>query len=383
MSLIEPVGPQQNESRLPVTSRWARIRKILPVIGFNTILTLAIWGFFLTFPAITSLAYKNVRDALGDPRPNLPNYSDVSWAEQHFKESAGLSTDYFDYYVWRRSPFQGETITISEEGIRLTSKSSNTSNLGSVWVMGGSTIWGTGVQDSDTIPSHLALGGNLDVTNLGESGYRIRQSFNFFLHRLSVESPPDILISYDGFNDVHLGCLSANPTDNSGQEQEIRARVSENVFSLSYLLVPAVNFFQEVTARFGRSELASDSHLCHIDLQRAHHVAEQIVRDWAVIKYQAESQGVVFVPVLQPTLATSDSRRDHLSDISDLAPQFESVYPLVLLEAERRGIDVLDLTSALDDDAYYFIDVVHIDAVGNRIIAEALLRHLSTTSANR
>jgi lysophospholipase L1-like esterase len=87
----------------------------------------------------------------------------------------------------------------------------------SVWVFGGSTVYGTGVPDWDTLPSYLSRRLNSDghacvvVTNFGEESYVTMQELILLVEQLKRGGNPNIVIFYDGFNDANVGTRSADP----------------------------------------------------------------------------------------------------------------------------------------------------------------------------
>ena len=93
-------------------------------------------------------------------------YSDIPWAEQHFVEFSKLSTTYYDFITWRRDDFTGDTINI-KDGVRLTkgTRSQNWKDI-NYYFFGGSTTWGTGVDDANTYPSLFSKRTNSEVLNL-------------------------------------------------------------------------------------------------------------------------------------------------------------------------------------------------------------------------
>lgn len=72
-----------------------------------------------------------------------------------------------------------------------------------VWMFGGSAVWGTGVEWSETIPSYLATLG-YKVTNYGERGYVSTQELFLLILELR-KGTPGIVIFYNGYNDVFSG----------------------------------------------------------------------------------------------------------------------------------------------------------------------------------
>ena len=86
----------------------------------------------------------------------LPNYSSTTWAKKHFEEMDMLRTTYYDYIGWRRNDFNGETIKI-ENGYRLNNLNENFNIKKDIWIFGGSTVWGDGSRNKDTIPSFIII----------------------------------------------------------------------------------------------------------------------------------------------------------------------------------------------------------------------------------
>ena len=79
-----------------------------------------------------------------------------------------------------------------------------------VWLFGGSLVWGTGVNDDQTLAAVLQrefqreLGRPVQVHNFGESGYVSQQSQLAFAGALRCAGPPPQLALFlDGANDVY------------------------------------------------------------------------------------------------------------------------------------------------------------------------------------
>ena len=106
-----------------------------------------------------------------------------------------------------------------------------------IFMFGGSTLWGTGSPDRNTIPSELQalLGPEYDIYNFGETGYVSTQELNYLLHRLSLGDIPDTVIFYDGVNDGYAGAYSPSiPRDpqNLREEKKITNRTLADLASL-------------------------------------------------------------------------------------------------------------------------------------------------------
>src|SRR5579884_564352 len=157
-----------------------------------------------------------------DPRASLPVYANFPDREQLWKDFAQFSTEFEPYIHWRWSPLTTKHVNIEPTGLRRTVKQPHL-HAKKVFVMGGSTVWGTGAPDAMTIPSFLqaALGPDYDVYNFGGTGYVTTQELNQLLKALSNGDVPDYVIFYDGNNDGYAGTYSpAIPRD----PQNVRKR---------------------------------------------------------------------------------------------------------------------------------------------------------------
>jgi lysophospholipase L1-like esterase len=76
-----------------------------------------------------------------------------------------------------------------------------------VWFFGGSTTFGFGTRDDDTYPSHFSIladkrGMPVKVVNFGLPAYISWQEGQRLEQRLASGSKPDLVVFYDGYNDL-------------------------------------------------------------------------------------------------------------------------------------------------------------------------------------
>ena len=94
-------------------------------------------------------------------------------------------------------------VTTTEIGTRWTGSASGATNTIKIAVLGGSTTFGTGVTDTETFPAHLQsiLGDRYTVLNYGVPGYSTAEAI-IQLALVLPEHRPDIVILYEGWNDI-------------------------------------------------------------------------------------------------------------------------------------------------------------------------------------
>lgn len=164
-----------------------------------------------------SLSLDSVARDTSPPESELPYYRDQTWAAQHWRELRASRADYHPYVLWRRAPFRGRTIHVDSAGYRVTPGSSCANGNYTVYVLGGSTVWGYGVPDWGTLPAYLAAElsarrhAPVCVVNLGELGFNSTQDLIELERQLQAGRVPDLVIAYQGINDVWTAAQNGKP----------------------------------------------------------------------------------------------------------------------------------------------------------------------------
>jgi hypothetical protein len=355
------------------------MKKLLSLLLGN-LLVLGSLVFFMNVTAIASIKIYNWTKPLQYADAHLlPNYGGAEWARKHFAEYYDLGeAEYAAFYGWRRLPYAGETINLDEHGMRRTYRAEAASPERTIAFFGGSTMWGTGADDERTIPSEfIKLNPQYVGYNFGETGYVAHQSLNVFLKRYFEGFRPDVVVFYDGVNDVGKCRYELGPYSHP-LEFKIRTALRESGpgsgESFWLTVLPIRNFVEKVmrvVADEDRSE--ASFYDCHKDPAKAEQVARVLLSDWLIVKNLVESYGGTFVPVLQPVIYSSDTRKDHLKVSEALGWQYEILYPLIvgMLHREFPGLagNFMDLRDVLDRDEYFYIDWCHLSPNGNQLVA--------------
>lgn len=327
---------------------------------------------------------------LRDPRGRLPNYEGVGWAEAHFEELKRARVEYHSFYGWRREPFSGTTITVDERGIRPTPGSASPDEAVPFLVfLGGSTMWGEGANDENTIPAHFVRQAEmpLRVENLGESAYNAFQGFLFLKFRILEGWRPDLVVSYDGINNVEGLCRAGNRAIGHGRELQIRTAMrgldqarTPDALTMRYFIMPIREIIVRLRKR-SNSQITDDPYrlVCAADPNRAQNVAQGLLDSWLATLNLIESHGGDSIFVLQPAAYTGKPMINHLSVNSAIKLEYEAVYGRIInllddTKYSRLRGRVLNLLDALDGHGTVYIDSQHVSPVGNEIIANHLLQ---------
>jgi lysophospholipase L1-like esterase len=140
---------------------------------------------------------------------DMPSYRRHAWAETFWGEQKRqLSLEYHPFGLWRSRPFSGQTIEVDASGVRRTAHVRCAPGDPVIWLFGGSTMWGFGSPDWETIPSLLAKryadeGRPVCAVNYGEDSWRAAQGVvKLTLELKTASRRPDVVVFLSGCNDV-------------------------------------------------------------------------------------------------------------------------------------------------------------------------------------
>ena len=368
----------------------------IKILLANIFITFSLLGMLLLAPPIAYSIYSlslntQTENSSLDTRARLDLYDGIEWASTHFNEFSILNTTYFDYITWRRDDFEGETINIVD-GLRETYEPTNPDiNADEYLFFGGSTTWGTGVDDDNTYPKIFGDRLNTRVTNFGESGYIARQSLAFLANYFVDKSLTDLsgkhIVFYDGVNDVATRCrsgISGLGTEREQQIQRMLSTKSNKKYSFAKLFEQLTQFLQAVTRKLGTEEaqtIASENYACSSDPRRAEEIARTLVETWQVASDLVTNRGGKFTAILQPVafIGSADIEYLELDRLEDtaLSMQYQTVYPLIRQFAADANIDFVDLTTAYDGCNNCYIDFCHVGPQAHQILVDNLVNSIN------
>ena len=316
-----------------------------------------------------------------EQRAALAHFEDPEWAVQHFNEFNSLETDYKSYYGWRRKDFKGETITIAD-GIRTTypyQKVNNTDSIKTVLFLGGSTIWGTGVDDLHTIPSYFNKknNSNYNSINLGESGYSAYQSLEYLRLQILNGLSPDFIISYDGVNNSPSNLPGPFHHARENQLKQILkgADRHQKVFHfMKYTRTLLAQFRQESPPAI-KKPISSNRNIS---------AATELLDSWSEMKKIANYQKAEFICILQPNIYAGNPDINNLKNIELRKLDYTYYRDVrILLQTEKYlhlENNFIDLTQAFDNMPNTYVDFCHVSSLGNEKIVDLLLEFINKYS---
>lgn len=359
-----------------------KIKKLFVLLFINFAVIVFIVGIFVSIPIILNETYFLFTKDQNDNRSTLINYKNIKWSKKHFEEVKLIKLPYKDYIVWRGSPFKGETVNINNKGLRLSTQSKIIKNKMTYAFFGGSTMWGTGSNDENTISSIFSHEFFSRTINFAESGYNARQSLSLLINILTLKeiNEPKYIIFFDGANDVMHRCRREVKGLSTHKQNQINTFLDEysdaHTLSYYYVFQPVKTFIKRIKMKFvKKNKIFYD---CDDDLTKAKLIARTLVENWYQAQMISEINGDNFLAILQPVVFFGNPNLKHLKlDFdSEFAKQFKIVYPLIKKYAIEKKINFLDLTNSFDGNEYIYIDFAHVSPNGNKIIAKEIGKYL-------
>ncbi|MFQ6006472.1 MAG: SGNH/GDSL hydrolase family protein [Woeseia sp.] len=280
---------------------------------------------------------------------------------------------YEPFTQFTESPYRGEYVNVDEAGFRFSADQGPwppQSGAINVFVFGGSTAFGYGVADDETIASYLQarLASQLDATvrvyNFGRGHYYSTQERVLFTQLLANGHAPDLAVFIDGLNDFYYA-----KSDEPLYTRRLR-RVTQDPGSRALELLS-----QSPLARvIGRQAVAETvDYDDPVIIQRA---IDRYLSNRSIIEAVAASREVQPVFVWQPVPTFAYDQGRHPFSLASIPRHLYSRqgYRSVqtLNEQGRLGEDFLWCAEIHDDAGPEYVDVVHYSARFSERIAACI-----------
>jgi lysophospholipase L1-like esterase len=274
--------------------------------------------------------------------------------------------------------FRGTHFTV-EQGVRRTTDVPHDATA-TVYLFGGSTVYGSEVPDSHTIASYLQrgltrAGFRYRVVNFGVTSINTRQQLERL--ELTTLAEGDVVIFYDGVNDVLQGVLYGNAGETIVGNDRSRPLTHKVLYRLSKNSVAARHLLTQFNANYKIADLP----------RRVASTEARYESNLAAAEQLARANGAAFMHFLQPTLYSLAKRGDYENKLLTFGfvpvqaeEAFAATYPRLATVSERRarlGFSEVDLTAIFDDVMEpVYLDGWHINHRGNEIVADHMLAAL-------
>ena len=344
------------------------------LIGTNVgILLLCLWSVNLFFSIIIDGVhlFKQVFVPI-EQKLYTESLPDQEEAQKVFRELRQLTKRYVPFMGWARYSFSGTRTTVNEiDGERVTPQSTTPSSK-HIHFFGGSTMWGTGVDDHHTIPAQFAkLSPNSRVYNHAQSGFVSRQELARLINLVNQNNPMDVVIFYDGCNDPLTLCRGGISINGHREQTKIANKLTHR-WQVPEDLLGSTKIALRTIFKPGKRPPSQ----CKSNPTYTKQVAQTLVNNWKIARNFAALGGADFHAILQPVARLGEPRIDYLDEKFD-GTEWNLVYPLVREIKEQEGLTwIHDFTDAFNTPEPLYIDLCHVNGQGNEIIAKKIIKLL-------
>jgi hypothetical protein len=353
-----------------------RKSSLAKTIFYNLLIFFVLFNLlYWAIPTVSALSrgYGHVRLLLAEMPAGLSASQAARWLSEHWSGAGLPPADYHSHIGWRRVAWRKDGYHV--EGPYLQRRTINTATTGRpmVYFFGGSTMWGDGVPDGATVPSHFAARTGFHSENFGEPGYTAHQSLSLLIQVLQAGHRPDLVVFYDGVNEVWVKCRSELSAKSHEREQQFRTILRRSFFadSFSHYFAPFFSVAHNLKREIDRAD-RGEHYDCHHNLQKAQAIVDNMIKDWEFARKLVEWHGGKFIALLQPVVHFSRTPTDHLeiqAFIERLRPGYETVYPMLRERVAQMGGDFHDLVAVVDGDERVYTDFCHLTPHGNARVA--------------
>jgi lysophospholipase L1-like esterase len=388
-----------NKTRTPFTNKLKANQKIVSfwLVAFLVSLIALEIGLQIIRPLI------NFRKPTSrDKKLALSIYKNKEWAEPLLKEhDDSEKLDFVQYVGWKRREYHGRFINIGVDGTRKTSNRTHSMNAkcDSIYVFGGSTIWGMGVRDEYTIPSYLSKILNQHdysfiVMNYGESGYTFTQGLMRLLLLLKEGHRPRLTIFYDGVNEIsaayHIGqagVIGLTAEIQSLLEWKRRSYVEQTGSIVKEIVVHHSMIYRSANKLIRLFQHnPSPSAARHYEDQELEQLSQDIITYYIASLHLVDKLSKIYdfqyVCFLQPVIYTKSQLTEEEKNL-DNTTKDEKLRQLYLQTYDAIKKLTLphfyDLSGVLNDrNTTLYSDFCHLSEEGNEIVANAMAKIIIT-----
>jgi hypothetical protein len=333
---------------------------------------------------------------------NLEQSQKASPAEREYRKEFAQANKitYYPWVLWRRKAYQGEVISINDEGIRRTLHTRCDDKTFTIWMFGDSVMWGAGAPDAETIPSLIAAdyekaGRPVCIVNYAEKGWSNTQELIGLMEGLKHASRrPDIAFFYDGGTeaftayqshqaDVHSNYNSfKNFLDKwgAGQKAHFSYFSQTNTYHFLDKIAAEAPFHRKTeaatTAGPDPTSMADD-------------VVSNYVQNMEIINALGRQFGFRAIFAWYPNMAVSHKEltpdeQKTLAQEYTKYPGMGEMYEAVYKRArELNPPGLLYMGDLLDDQkASLYVGISHLKSEGNQIVADHLFEILNEAGSS-
>lgn len=348
-------------------------------IYYVTLNTLLFLLFFLIVAHIFIKIYYKV--SINYSYLNLSKHQQESYAHMTKLEVKDLLDSTWGY-GWEYEPWTGfrekkrntNFVNINKNGIRLNKKNEIIKLDKSIWFFGGSTTFGYGVADYETIPAYLNNQYDINVINFGRGYYYSAQENLLLALFLKKGLRPNKVIFLDGINE------NCNLKTYQKNFKKLFNKAQKNYFwDYLEIIKPITYLFERIKSKVFIDEIISINNFNEICKIEGFDLSFEKVIDNNLIEREmiCNFYNIKCITFLQPfPFINAPNKEDSYKKDKLFIKNLNTKYKIIKKVFIKNNAIILD-NVFINYNHHAFVDGVHYNSEANEIIANAIFNKIN------
>lgn len=330
----------------------------------------------------------------------LYNTEDPKSYKEMLDETWGREMKYEPFVEYSERPYDGKYVKISQVGYRYVKNQEASfidKNKINIFVFGGSTTFGYGVKNNETIPSYIqeilkAKYGktNIAVYNFGAASYYSTIERIKFENLLASGYKPDMVIFIDGLNDFYYYQVpdrtavsdkleTVSQLENSGIKTKLQGVVN-NIAQHSQTVELMSKIIKLLSYKKIKDEKELEATYMTSD-QNLSKTAYRLTMNRLMVKDICEKSGITSVFVQQPVPVYHFNNATRVVPLPIAAIEkhvnSKNGYKLMVGEYKKKSFDNVLWLEDLTISGNQYVDAVHYSPQYNYAIADNIVSYIN------
>jgi len=336
-------------------------------------------------PYMLAMTDENIRKLYDTAKPEF--YREVlseGWGR-------GVDVDYQPFVEFLTRPYEGTHVHVTKDGFRTPKDgpASLATAKRKIFVFGGSTVFGMGVADGETIPAYLQSEvrqsgrEDIDVYNFGVVSFYSTQERILFERLINLGYVPEVAVFVDGLNDA-IACNIPDATEFSPRIRNALSggagRTLLETYAIRSNVIKLINYYTD-----GKSlNKARPGAACDGGAARADAIMRRLDSNRRMIAAIGRAFGITTVFIHQPVAYYGSPQHETAHEPPNAVANKESIRLLYekIIAARTEGRAFVDNVLWLENETIkesMYVDNVHYSPKFNARLAHIVFEHLAAS----
>jgi len=336
-----------------------------------------------------SLITHRIKTGSKDYRIEADSYKENrNYAKQYFIDHEKIQTEFTPFGIWKNKKLKTQSINVNENGERFTYKTLKKTET-YIWMFGGSTMFGTGSNDLDTIPSLLSKicednNWFIQIKNFGTTGH-VHLQERQMMEELIINKKntvPQMVIFLDGINDTFAAYQSGKQNTINNQKE------IENKIYLKSTPHILFSFWFSNSSIFKIFTYINNGNLGWVDLQNEKNInldllSSNVLKNYChqicFTKKMLDTYKVKSFFFWQPSIFSDKKKTSWEYKILKRKTNLQNLFSAIQTQAKlnlcTNAISIDNIFENISEPVW--IDAFHTGPHGNKIIAERIWQEIN------